>query len=188
MADLATISTLLRNSQYMTPPPPQPPPAGAEAPFPPMMALPGLPPQPTIARLLREGIPPAPLDVPTLTGRENQPQPVPADQDLPIDKIQRRQQVIDTMGVDPHAPDFQEQLWRKFARDAAPQIIGQAAFGLGRAAPRLTAGAIGMLAPSATGNAEAQQGGGSPEVQQLQTRLRDAGFYRGPIDGRMGPA
>lgn len=52
-------------------------------------------------------------------------------------------------------------------------------------APRLTTAALaggGALAPSMAGGAEDPQA-----VRNLQMQLRDAGYYRGEIDGRMGP-
>jgi hypothetical protein len=57
--------------------------------------------------------------------------------------------------------------------------------------PRAAASSIALAAPMAVADAQAQTKPpqrGADQVRELQQRLRDAGYYRGPIDGVMGPA
>jgi hypothetical protein len=67
----------------------------------------------------------------------------------------------------------------------APEMAAGRAVALGaQHAPRLTTAALAggaAMAPSATAGAEDTQA-----VKDLQIKLRDAGYYRGEIDGKMG--
>lgn len=63
----------------------------------------------------------------------------------------------------------------------APEYLAARAI---MAAPKLAAGGIGAaaaLSPSKAGAEEPDQ------IKQLQATLKKGGYYRGPIDGRMGP-
>lgn len=117
--------------------------------------------------------------------------PSPGGDDLDVGHIMRREQVINRFGADPDSPDFQSQAFGNFTSQALPQIAygalpvaGNALGRLMQVAPRAATGlaaATGtILAPSQAGTQE------NPAVRDLQIRLRDAGHYRGPIDGRMG--
>lgn len=69
--------------------------------------------------------------------------------------------------------------------DAAMMAMPPAAKAIGMFPKLATAGLAAYYGLSGTDPANGQEG---DAVKQLQTKLRDSGYYSGPIDGKMGPA
>lgn len=67
----------------------------------------------------------------------------------------------------------------------ASMLLPGAAGMITRAPKLATAALVGYYGLSGTDPANGQE---ADPVKQLQTKLRDAGYYSGPIDGKMGPA
>jgi len=99
-----------------------------------------------------------------------------------VERADRAEKFRRAFGVEHDAPDLQSQLWRKFGDDTRNQAL------IGALAPFV--GANPLVGPAVVGGTQIlgstpAYGQDAEMVKKLQRDLKEKGYYRGPIDGKM---